>query len=39
LERSALGQLSPAEESELDEYERIEHLMVLIKAGYLTTPS
>jgi hypothetical protein len=42
LERSALGHLSPAEEAELDAYERIEHLMVLIKAGslaYLTTPS
>jgi hypothetical protein len=35
LERSAQGQLSPAEDAELNEYERIEHLMVLIKAGSL----
>lgn len=35
LERSAQGSLSPAEVAELDEYERIEHLMVMIKAGNL----
>jgi hypothetical protein len=35
LERSAEGHLSPAEVAELDEYERIEHVMVMIKAGSL----
>jgi hypothetical protein len=35
LERSAQGSLSPTETAELDEYERIEHLMVMIKAGSL----
>ncbi len=36
LERSAQGHLSATEVAELDEYERIEHLMVLIKAGSLS---
>jgi hypothetical protein len=35
VERNLAGQLTPAEETELAEYERIEHLMVLIKAGAL----
>ncbi|MEI7643936.1 MAG: hypothetical protein WCJ55_06615 [Chloroflexales bacterium] len=35
LERSAQGHLSATEVDELDEYERIEHLMVMIKAGSL----
>lgn len=35
LERSAQGNLSPTEVAELDEYERTEHLMVMIKAGNL----
>lgn len=35
LERSAQGHLTPAEVVELEEYERIEHLMVMIKAGSL----
>jgi len=35
LERGAQGHLSPNEAAELDEYERIEHLMVMIKAGSL----
>jgi len=41
LERSAQGHLSATEVDELDEYERIEHLMVMIKAGSLPylTPS
>jgi hypothetical protein len=35
LERSRDGQLTEAEGHELEEYERIEHLMVMIKAKYL----
>lgn len=35
LARSRAGQLTPAEAAELDEYERIEHLMVMLKAGNL----
>jgi hypothetical protein len=35
LARSKADALSPTEHAELDEYERIEHLMVLIKAGSL----
>jgi len=34
--RSKAGELTPIELKELDEYERIEHLMVMIKAGNLT---
>lgn len=33
VEREASGDLTPAEKAELDEYERLEHLMILIKAG------
>ncbi len=42
LDRSHEGQLTAAEQRELDEYDRIEHLMVMIKAGtlpYLTPTS
>ena len=35
LARSRDGALTPAERAELDEYERIEHLVILIKAGSL----
>ncbi|MBH8564020.1 hypothetical protein I8748_17820 [Nostoc sp. CENA67] len=35
LARSKAGELAPSELKELDEYERIEHLMVMIKAGNL----
>jgi hypothetical protein len=35
LARSRDGQLTPTETRELDEYARIEHLMVMIKAGNL----
>ena len=35
LARRSAGQLTPAEQAELDEFERIEHLMVLLKAGSL----
>lgn len=33
LEREAGGEITPAEKAEPDEYERVEHLMVLIKSG------
>ena len=35
LDREAAGELTPEEEIELDEYERIEHVMIMIKAGSL----
>lgn len=35
LEREVKGETTPAEKAELDEYERLEHLMVMIKAGSL----
>jgi hypothetical protein len=35
VEREHTGRLTGLEQAELDEYERIEHLMVLIKAGVL----
>src|SRR5687768_8517077 len=35
LEREAKGETTPAEKAELDEYERLEHLMVMIKSGSL----
>lgn len=40
LTRSKAGTLTPIEEKELDEYERIEHLIIMLKAGslpYVTT--
>jgi hypothetical protein len=40
LSRSQEGQLTEDERQELDEYERIEHLIIMIKAGnlpYLST--
>lgn len=36
LERSKAGNLTPTEQAELDEYERIEHLVILLKAGNLS---
>ncbi|WP_279606320.1 hypothetical protein [Aetokthonos hydrillicola] len=33
--RSKAGELTPPEQRELDEYERIEHLIVMLKAGSL----
>lgn len=39
LERESKGEITLAEKAELDEYERLEHLMVMIKSGglnYLT---
>lgn len=35
IERSKAGELTPPEQRELDEYERIEHLMIMLKAGSL----
>ena len=36
LTHSKAGKLTPRELKELDEYERIEHLIVMIKAGNLS---
>ncbi|MDJ1180407.1 hypothetical protein PJF56_16210 [Roseofilum sp. BLCC_M91] len=33
LQRSKAETLTPEEQAELDEYERIEHLIVMLKAG------
>ncbi|WP_273038043.1 hypothetical protein [Iningainema tapete] len=33
LRRNKAGELTPKEQRELDEYERIEHLIVMLKAG------
>lgn len=33
LTRSKAGELTPTEKQELDEYERIEHLIIMLKAG------
>lgn len=35
LKRESKGEITPAEKAELDEYERLEHLMVMIKSGNL----
>ncbi|NJM62245.1 MAG: hypothetical protein HC849_21860 [Oscillatoriales cyanobacterium RU_3_3] len=40
--RSKAGELTPAEQAELDEYERIEHIVIMLKMGnlpYLTRQS
>lgn len=36
ITRSQAGILTPSEQRELDEYERIEHLMIMLKAGSLS---
>jgi len=36
LSRRQGGDLTPPEQQELDEYERIEHLMILLKTGNLS---
>ena len=33
--RESSGEITPAEKAELDEYERLEHLIVMIKSGSL----
>jgi len=35
LVRSKAGELTPLKQREIDEYERIEHLIVMLKAGSL----
>lgn len=35
LERESKDGITPPEKAELDEYERLEHLMVMIKSGNL----
>lgn len=35
LERESAGEITPAEKAELDEYEKLEHVMVMIKSGGL----
>jgi hypothetical protein len=35
IERESKGDIKPTEKAELDEYERLEHLMVMIKSGNL----
>ncbi|PSB08459.1 hypothetical protein C7B69_22800 [filamentous cyanobacterium Phorm 46] len=35
LIHNASGSLTPAEQTELDEYERIEHLVIMLKTGSL----
>lgn len=35
VERESKGEITPAEKAELDEYERLEHLVVMIKSGNL----
>lgn len=35
ISRSHAGSLTPSEQAELDEYERIEHLIILMKSGSL----
>ena len=42
LNRSQTGELTDIEQEELNEYERIEHLIVMLKAGnlaYITSQS
>jgi hypothetical protein len=39
LGRSKAGELTASEQRELNEYERIEHLVVMLKAGSLPHPS
>ncbi|OUL34172.1 hypothetical protein BV372_14565 [Nostoc sp. T09] len=36
LRRNKAGELNPTEQKELDEYERIEHLIIMLKTGNLS---
>ena len=36
LTRNKTGEINPSEQQELDEYERIEHLLIMLKAGNLS---
>ena len=35
LDREHIGKLTPSEQAELDEYERIEHIIIMLKTGNL----
>jgi hypothetical protein len=35
LERESMSEITPAEKAELDEYERLEHPIILVKTGNL----
>jgi hypothetical protein len=35
LELNQSGQLTPSQQAELDEYQRIEHIVIMLKAGNL----
>jgi hypothetical protein len=35
LSRSQAGKITPVEQTELEEYERIEHLIIMLKSGNL----
>ena len=35
VDRARSGDLTPSEQAELDEYERIEHIIIMLKAGHL----
>ena len=35
LDREHIGNLTPSEQAELDEYERIEHIIIMLKTGNL----
>lgn len=35
LERESGGEITPAEKAEIDEYEKLEHLLIMIKSGAL----
>jgi hypothetical protein len=39
MEREASDEMTPAEKAELDEYGRLEHLMIMIKSGNLNYPT
>jgi hypothetical protein len=34
VDRAHSGDLTPLEQAELDEYERIEHIIIMLKAGH-----
>lgn len=36
VDRARSGDLTPSEQAELDEYERIEHIIVMLKAGHFS---
>jgi hypothetical protein len=34
VDRARSGDLTPLEQAELEEYERIEHIIIMLKAGH-----